>query len=476
MPSLRPLGFRPLVRFAQLLLPACLLGSTTAALAQSATGAVSSVLAFSSSVPNGGVVLGPDGGLYGTTSSTSAVTGGLIYRASADGSSVTTIYQLQNTQAYAPVAGLLLGSDGLLYGTTTLGAISLQANTSGTVFRIKPDGTGFTVLHNFAPWTDVNVLSDPISTEGTGPSVALIQGSDGNLYGAARSGGANGTGTLFMASRDGTAFKVLHTFGAITSDASSSTVTNLDGATPAGALVQASDGYLYGTTSRGGLTGSGTVFRIALDGTGFETLHLFPALTTSVSPPTNTSGARPLAGLTDGGDGRLYGVTSEGGANGVGTVFTLDLGSRLLTVLHTFEDANGSGPNGALILGRDTKLYGTTYYGGTTSSGSASSLGTIFSIARDGTGFAKLHSFDSSNGSRPIGRLLQLSDTAFVGIASAGGKCGQGTLYQFSTTGAEVKGNTSCGQKKNVNGGGATGPWALLLLGLAGLARRRRRA
>jgi hypothetical protein len=101
--------------------------------------------------------------------------------------------------------------------------------------------------------------------------------------------------------------------------------------------------------------------------------------------------------------------------------------------------------------------------------------GTLYSIARDGTGFTSLLSLDGADGSTPTGRLLQLNDTTFVGVAQGGGRCSQGTLFQFSLAGAEVDGITNCGQRRN-SGSGSMAPGLLLLLGALGLARRTRRA
>lgn len=472
MPSMRPVQSFNYFRYAPALLAASLLMSSAASFGQAAP-AVSTVFAFSASLPNGGLVLGPDGGLYGTSSSSTRVTGGLVYRSTVTGSSVTTLHQLVADEAVAPKAGLLLGSDGLLYGTTQLGSATV-ANTGGTTFRIAIDGTGFTILHRFAVWTTSNVNGSPNNTDGAYPESALIEGSDGYLYGVTRAGGANGTGVIFRQSLDGTAFSVLHEFGPVTSAASDSVIKNADGATLVARLLQAPDGYLYGTAQAGGANGRGTIFRIHLDGSGFEVVHEFTNVS-SASPGSNSDGATPRAGLTDGLDGRLYGVASAGGSQGVGTVFAFDPNSNLLTTIHDFDTASGATPAGALIVGADSRLYGTTTGGGTNSSGGTTTHGTIFSIALDGTGFTKLYSFDGTHGSGPYGPLLQLNATTFLGIAASGGKCGQGTLFQYSSTGATITGNTTCGQKKNNSGGGAVAPGLLLLFGALGLARRRRR-
>jgi len=143
----------------------------------------------------------------------------------------------------------------------------------------------------------------------------------------------------------------------------------------------------------------------------------------------------------------------------------------VFTVLHNFDGAKGAQPTGELLLGQDGKLYGTTAAGGMNSAGNTTTLGTIFAIARDGTGFTSIHSFEGSDGSGPSGRLLQLDATTFVGITQSGGRCSQGTVYQLSLTGATTKGVTNCGRKNN-SGGGGVAPALLLALLAAGLARR----
>jgi uncharacterized repeat protein (TIGR03803 family) len=473
MTSMRPV--QPFRRFRHVRAPlaACLLAGSVFTIAQAAP-AVSTVFAFNGSVANGGLVQGADGGLYGTSAAATAVSGGLVYRSTVNGSSVISLHQFTTTEGYAPKAGLLKGSDGLLYGTTRLGATDVSAFTTGTVYRIATDGTQFEILHRFGIYSETNVNGNPKNADGAYPESALIEGNDGFLYGVTRAGGTFGTGVIFRLRLNGTEFSVLHHFGDVTSAANDSLVKNPDGSSPIGSLVQASNGTLYGTASVGGVNGRGTIFSIQGDGTGFDLVHEFTSISTT-SPGDNVDGANPVCGLTDGGDGLLYGVTTLGGLHGVGTVFSLDPDSRVLTPLHDFEADNGATPSGALVLGSDSLFYGTTAAGGTSSSGSATNFGTIYSIARDGTGFAKLYSFDGKDGSGPYGPLLQLDAATFVGIAAAGGKCSQGTLFSYSATGATVSGNTTCGQKKNNSGGGSVAPGLLMLLGALGLARRRRR-
>lgn len=474
MPSTRrflSLSFRQSVRSLALLL----LAGPTVALAQTSP-AVSTIVSFSSSQASSAPVRGPDGALYGTSSVSSSVTGGLIYRAAVDGTSIETVHQLKVDEGYSPIGGLILGSDGRLYGTTSIGAVT-QANTPGTVFRILPDGSGFTVLHRFQTFSATNQAGSAVNADGATPETELVEGNDGFLYGVTRFGGPNGTGVVFKVSREGTGFTVLHSFGPITSAASVSPVLNADGIGPVGALVAGSDDYFYGTAADGGLTGHGTVFRLRFDGTAFEVLHTFTAVveTEDSSLPTNEDGATPIAGLTDGQDGRYYGVTNFGGEFGNGTIFAIDPVGGVFAVLHDFDGFKGARPTGELLLAQDGKLYGTTATGGTNAAGTVTTAGTIFSINRDGTGFTSLLSLDGSDGSTPSGRLLQLDAATFIGLAQGGGRCGQGTLYQLSLTGATVDGIDNCGQRRNSSGSGSVTPALVLLLGALGVARRLRR-
>ena len=400
MPSTRRFPI-PTFRLAGHWLALLLVSAPGIALAQT-TPAVSTIVAFSSSQPNSAPVRGPDGALYGTTSVASSATGGLIYRAEVDGSAIVTLHQLTINEGYSPVGGLILGSDGRLYGTTSIGALT-EANTAGTVYRMQPDGTGFTILHRFQTYSAANSAGSAVNADGANPETELVEGNDGLLYGITRAGGANGTGVIFKISKEGTGFTVLHTFGPITSAVNVTPVLNADGIGSASPLVAGADDYFYGTATNGGPSGNGTVFRVRFDGTGFEVLHAFTALVESESStlPTNEDGATPIAGLTDGQDGRLYGVTNLGGEFGNGTVYAIDPVSGVFSVLHDFDGFKGARSTGELLLAQDGKLYGTTATGGTNAGGTVTTAGTIYSIARDGTGFTSLLSLDGSDGSTP---------------------------------------------------------------------------
>jgi uncharacterized repeat protein (TIGR03803 family) len=438
--------------------------------------AISTIVAFSLSNPVGNLVQGADGALYGVVSPATSVSGGAIYRTTVDGSDVSTLYQFKADDAISPAGGLVLASDGLLYGTTKFGKAG-QVDGAGTIFKIAPSGTGFEIIHRFAAVTASNQDLNPINTNGAYPEAELVEGADGYLYGVARAGGPNGTGTIFKISRDGADFKLLRSFAAVTSSSTSGLTVTVDGAAPTGPLVAGADNFFYGTTSQGGANGRGVVFRIAFDGTGFQVLHEFSATTADATTALleNADGAAPLGGLLDGGDGFLYGMTSQGGTDGNGVIFAIPADGSTFTVLHSFTGANGARPIAELMVASSGKLYGVTSTGGVNSAGTTTTLGTIFAIDRAGTNFSSLYSFDGKDGALPSSKLLETAPGVFVGAAANSGNCSYGTVFRYSLAGDTVTGNVKCGQKKNNNnsGGGSAG-WAVLLLFAGfGLARRR---
>ncbi len=250
-----------------------------------------------------GLVQASDGNFYGTTYFGGAHDSGTVFKSTPSGV-LTTLYSFcsQNncSDGYYPYAGLVLASDGDFYGTTLGGT-----NHWGTVFKITPSGS-MTTLHTF--------VGHP--SDGGYPAAGLVQASDGNFYGATRYGGVNDQGTVFKITPSG-ALTTLYSF--------CSQRNCTDGEQPSAGLVQASDGNFYGTTLGGGANGYGTVFKITASG----------ALTTlyGLCSQTNCSdGANPYAALVQASDGNLYGTTSSGGnyggycnPYGCGTVFRLVL-------------------------------------------------------------------------------------------------------------------------------------------------------
>lgn len=187
--------------------------------------------------PTAGLIMGPDGALYGTAYHGGSFLSGTIFRLETDGSGFTVLKHLSvSTTGGYPSARLLLGSDGALYGAASEGG-SFDA---GTLFTLATEGTGFTVLKSLH-----------YTEEGAFPSAGLIQSSDGKLYGTALRGGTYDWGTLFEMNPDGTGYRVLKRFDYSTS-----------GGFLYGGLFPESNGALYGTAAYGGDDDFGTLFRL----------------------------------------------------------------------------------------------------------------------------------------------------------------------------------------------------------------------
>ncbi len=249
--------------------------------------------------PVGGFVDDAAGNFYGVTAGGGVNDTGTIYRF-APGGTLTTLHSFVTADGTAPQIGLTVGRDGNFYGTTAYnGTTDNHGAGNGTVFSLTPDGSTYTVLHQFDGTND-----------GNGAFAGLVQGRDGAFYGSNASGGANGQGTLFKVTAGG-AFTVLHVFSAL--DASND---NADGANPASTLIDGGDGRFYGTTNAGGSGGTGTVFSLTPGGV-LTTLYRFTALDAN---GVNADGGAAQAAFFLGADGRFYLPLTTGGAAAQGTV------------------------------------------------------------------------------------------------------------------------------------------------------------
>jgi uncharacterized repeat protein (TIGR03803 family) len=268
--------------------------------------------------------------------------------------------------------------------------------------------------------------------DGSSPSAGLIQGRDGNFYGVTANGGQFNNGTVFSITPDGVE-TVLYSFAGGTAD----------GANPTGDLVQGSDGNFYGATGGGGPgecpgiepigykgppSACGTLFKLTPD--GMETvLHFFSG---------GADGGQPTGSLVQGSDGNFYGTTPFGGGSRDGTVFRITLSGQE-TVLYSFPGgtANGANPYTALIQGDDGSFYGATQAGGNENSNPCGGgCGSLFKITPAGSETA-LYLFAAStmDGALPAGRLVRGSDGNFYGTTSQGGQFDGGTVFQITPAG-----------------------------------------
>jgi uncharacterized repeat protein (TIGR03803 family) len=373
--------------------------------------------------PDAALVQGTDGNFYGTTSGGGSNGYGTIFEINPAGA-LTTLSGFcpasgcTGAHGATPMAGLVQGTNGDLYGTTYSGG----ANGSGTVFRITPTGT-LTTLYSFC--------SRPGCADGKYPGAALVQATNGNFYGTTSGGGSNNFGTLFKITANGS-LTTLYSF------CSQSNCT--DGEGP-GALIQATNGDLYGTTVGDGSTSDGTVFKITQSGK-LTTLYSF------CSQANCADGFHPGARLVQATDGDFYGTTYEGGANGYGsgTVFKITPSGKL-TTLYSFcaQCTDGSNPEAGLVQATDGGLYGTTRFGG------ANNNGTVFKITPRGT-LTTPYRFCAqggcTDGSYPEAELIQGTDGNLYGTTSQGGaNSGDGTVFRLSVgLGPFVETQTSVGK------------------------------
>ncbi|HMC29025.1 MAG TPA: choice-of-anchor tandem repeat GloVer-containing protein, partial [Verrucomicrobiae bacterium] len=305
----------------------------------------------------------------------------------------------------SPRTAPIEASDGRLYGTTFLGRASVE-DDGGGIFRVNKDGTGYRLLHQFnADQEDVRNLPAPI-----------LEGTDGVLYGVTAFGGSNDLGTVFKLNKDGSGFAVLHNF----------TGTNGDGETPQGAITEAHDGALYGTTLRGGEGGGGVVFRINRNGTDYRVLNAFSL--------AGTNGYSPKGRVVDGSDGALYGTSAFGGSQGAGTVFRLSFDGSALAILHSFLGTDGRFPL-EIVEASDGSLYGVAADGG------SHDEGTIFKVAKDGSNFKVLHNFgDTPNDAASLyAGVVEGSDGALYGASYEGGFTFMGTIFRITKDGADYR-------------------------------------
>lgn len=358
------------------------------------SGFTASVLhAFSGTVdggaPHSGLIQGSDGSFYGVTSTGGTGNAGTVFKITPSGAFTVLHSFAGSTDGGAPYGGLVQGSDGNFYGTTSTGG----AGHLGTIFRITPAGV-FTLLHSFTG-----------SLDGGVPYGALVQGSNGYFYGTTTTGGTGNCGTIFSISAAGS-FAKLH-------DLTGST----DGSSPYGALIQASDGLLYRTATGAGPGNLGTIFKVDPLTGALTVLHAFSG---------SSDGGVPYGALVQGSDGNFYGTTSTGGSNNGGTVFMMTPAGGFL-VLHNLNGSpDGNSPYGALIQASDGNFYGTANRGGT------GNLGTVFQITPSGA-FAVIHAFSGvTEGGMPYGALLQGSDGILYGTTSGGGSGNGGTIYELA--------------------------------------------
>jgi len=295
-------------------------------------------------VPLGNLIADKSGNIYGVTGSGGSFSEGTVYELSPGAGGKWTYTQLysfgdQATDGSGPDAGLIMDSEGNLYGTTVSGGANFF---DGTVYELSPGSNGLwneTTLHSFS------------GPDGYGPEAELIMDKQGNLYSTTKTGGTDSDGVVFEMSPisgGGWSETVLYNF-----------TGGQDQGFPEAPVWMDAKGNLYGTTI--GTENNvlfGTVYELtpSSGGTWTETtLHTFDQ--------NQEDGETPAGGLAFDGKGHLYGTTSKGGTAFAGTVYQLTSqtgGTWAYDVFYTFPSgADGGNPStGVTISSGD--LFGVT--------------------------------------------------------------------------------------------------------------------
>lgn len=342
--------------------------------------------------PRGRMVQAANGLLYGVTFQGGANSRGTLFSFNTTTNAFTKIRDFATATGGQPFGGMLRASNNILYGTTTMGGTS--PNNGGVIYSFNTTGNTYTVLHEF------------IAAEGTAPLAELAQASSGLLYGSTSANGANLFGTLFSFNLTGNLLSNLHNMEAST------------GTLPFGRLIQASNGLLYGLTDKGALNDGGVLYSLNPVGNVY---------TVEVELGTK-SFADAWSGLIEESTGNLYGVTNDGGTAGSGSLFKFVISTSTLTEAVAMSFAQGAAPKGRLTLGTNGLFYGVTTAGGT------NGTGIVFSFNSATNTLTRLADFNATLGTSPLGTMVE-SGGKFYGLCNSGGTAGFGSLFEFDPAG-----------------------------------------
>lgn len=326
--------------------------------------------------------------LWGTASLGGTNGIGTIMKINGDGTGFQRIYSFTNGSQQST---LLPAGGSLLYGNTVSGGVG---SAIGSIFSYNSSTGVLETLFSF----------DTLS--GYYPRTNLIPATDGKYYSNTNNGGLYNDGTLFRFDPSTNLFEKLHDFN-----------DTADGKYPVGDLFMASNGKLYGMTSGGGsLGGSGVIYSYALSGGTFAVEHEF----------NFSDGFSPLGcGFVEQ-NGLLYGMTFGGGSLGHGVIFTFNLSTGAQNVVYNFNGADGSVPRGVLLKASNGLFYGITTQGGTDNDG------VLFSFNPINNAYAVLHDFEESTGNQTNGSLMQASDGNLYGMTQGGGANNFGVIFSYN--------------------------------------------
>jgi len=365
--------------------------------------------------PKAGLTMDRAGTVYGTAYQGGSSNRGTVFELGRSGSgwAFSTLYSFTGrSDGGAPIARVVFGPNGSLYGTTEFGGFNCGVGC-GTVFNLKRTPCKNTLCS----WAETVLYQFAGSSDGANPGYGdLTFHGAGHVFGTTFFGGNHAQGVVYKltAQKGSWTESVLYPFTGAS-----------DGANPYSRVIFDKAGKLYGTAYAGGAHGNGTVFQLTPSGTGWSenTLYAFQS---------SSDGGSPFGGVVFDSSGSLYGATSGGGPGGGGTVYELmpSNGSWTFSVVYGF---NGSaylpGPYDSLTMDAAGNLYGTTVKDG------AQGTGSVFKLTPSLGGWTETDLYDfpsSSDGAFPYGNVLIDAQGNLYGTASQGGANGYGVIWEIT--------------------------------------------
>ncbi|MEQ9593232.1 MAG: T9SS type A sorting domain-containing protein [Cyclobacteriaceae bacterium] len=336
-------------------------------------------------------IMGSDGQVYGFAAGGGTSKSGSIYRYDPTAISVTELYSFNALDIGYYPEDLIQSVTGKLYGVNKGGGVY----GAGTLFEMDPNTYLVTPLVQFKPKPGGGSgrVATSINANDISSPHALIQASNGKLYGRTNNGGDDGRGVIFEYDPIELTFEVKAHFTEMTGNNGSGT---------RGGLLEV-NGKLYGACRRAGPSGGGTIFEFDISTSSFSAIADLGAIGIS----------EPNSNLVLSSNGKLYGVSNAGGTNGKGTIYEYDIINEIATVKVNFNDVSGVAAFGGLAVAADDKLLGMTYAGG------ASGKGEIYEYVPSSNTYTTLASFDGIAAGNPTNDLLLASNDNFYGLGSS---------------------------------------------------------
>jgi uncharacterized repeat protein (TIGR03803 family) len=342
------------------------------------------------------LTLGTDGKLYGINKEGDHARG-LIYSINPSTYAFTAEYHFPSTYSGVPRSKIIQAADGKFYGGAAPSQLSDQGPSQGFLYSYDPVSDAVSPVFDFAYYYE----------GGAKPYNSLVPGPGGELFGTASEGGQYGEGTLFSYNTTTGVFRKRFDF------------SQDNGRLPRGNLTLGLNGKFYGLAFRGGSLNGGTLYSLDPATDAFVRLHEFE---------DGVLGGSPEGSLLLNDDGIFYGLASSGGTNNLGVIFSFNPATNTYTKRHDFNAADGAFPHGSFVKGPGGKLYAMTTDGG------ANQQGNIISFDPSTNNVVSLHDFSLPEGILPFGNLLLASDGLFYGLTSSHGANGggAGTLFSFN--------------------------------------------